>query len=160
MGFAGKTANFSEINNSVSLINNNIASLEDIINQIDHAVDELASKLAGLAPITGSTTADWFDDESVVVTIGAANTRYKVHSLLISIHNLISTNLVVRLYTLVNGVERKIYEQVFSAIDDPPGLWIINGTLGIHDTLKVTLESWDDADNGKAVDYDCLLEAM
>jgi len=160
MGFAGKTANFSEINNSVSLINNNIASLEDIINQIDHAVDELASKLAGLAPITGSTTADWFDDESVVVTIGAANTRYKVHSLLISIHNLISTNLVVRLYTLVNGVERKVYEQSFNAASDPPGLWVINGTLGIHEALRVTLESNDAADNGKSVDYDCMLEAM
>jgi len=118
------------------------------------------AKLASIAPITGSTTAYWQTAESDVVTIGAHNARYKVHSLLISIHNLISTNLVVRLYTLVNGVERKVYEQSFNAASDPPGLWVINGTLGIHEALRVTLESNDAADNGKSVDYDCMLEAM
>ena len=60
----------------------------------------------------------------------------------------------------VNGIERKVYEQTFNAATDPPGLWIVNGTVGIHEAIRVTLQSNDAADNGKAVDYDYLLEAM
>jgi hypothetical protein len=60
----------------------------------------------------------------------------------------------------VNGIERKVYEQVFDATTDPPGLWIVNGTVGIHEVLRVTLQSNDAADNGTAVDYDYMLEAM
>ena len=43
---------------------------------------------------------------------------------------------------------------------DPPGLWLVNGTIGIHQALRVTLESNNIADDGQAVDYDYLLEAM
>ncbi len=49
--------------------------------------------------------------------------------LFISIHNLVGTAVTARLYMLVNGVERKVYEQAFDAAADPPGLWIINGTV-------------------------------
>jgi len=118
------------------------------------------AKLASIAPITGSTTADWQTAESDVVTIGAHNARYKVHALLLSIHNLAGTTITVRLYMRVNGVERKVYEQPFNAATDPPGLWVINGMLGIHEALRLTLQSNDAADNGKAVDYDFMLEAM
>ena len=59
----------------------------------------------------------------------------------------------------VNGSERKVYEQTFNAATDPPGLWLVNGTIGIHQVLRVTVESNDAADNGKEVDYDYLLEA-
>jgi hypothetical protein len=60
----------------------------------------------------------------------------------------------------VKGTERKVYEQAFNATSDPPGLWVVNGTVAIHESLRVTLQSNDAADNGKAVDYDYLLEAM
>ena len=60
----------------------------------------------------------------------------------------------------VKGAERKVYQQSFNAVSDPPGLWLVNGTVGIHEALRVTLQSNDAADNGKAVDYDYLLEAM
>jgi hypothetical protein len=60
----------------------------------------------------------------------------------------------------VNGTERKVYEQSFNATSDPTGLWIINGTLAIHEALRVTLQSDNAADNGQAVDYDYMLEAM
>jgi hypothetical protein len=118
------------------------------------------NKLAGVSPVTGSTTSDWQAAEADVVSIGASDTKYKLHSLLLGIHNLVGTAVTVRLYMPVNGVERRVYEQTFDATGDPPGLWIVNGTVGIHEILKVTLQSNDPADNGKSVDYDYMLEAM
>ena len=126
-------------------------------------LDEILAKLEGPAdvePTTGDTTADWNTTESDVVTIGAADTQYQLHSLLISIHNLVGIVITVRMYTPVNGTERKVYEQTFNAASDPPGLWLVNGTIGIHQALRVTLKSNDPADDGQAVDYDYLLEAM
>ncbi len=124
------------------------------------AIEGKLDKLAGEPPGTGSATGDWQTAESVVVTIGAHNFRHKVHSLVISIHNLVGTAVTARLYMLVSGVERKVYEQVFDAATDPPGLWIINGTVGIHEVLRVTLQSNEAADNGQAIDYDYMMEEM
>ena len=124
------------------------------------AIEDKLDKLAGEAPGTGSVTGDWQTAESDVVIIGAHNVRYKVHSLVVSIHNLVGTAVTARLYMLVNGVERKVYEQAFDAAADPPGLWIINGTVGIHEVLRVTLQSNEAADNGQAIDYDYMMEEM
>jgi len=124
---------------------------------------EILSKLEGPAdvePLTGATIADWNTIEADVVSVGADDTKYKLHSLLISIHNLAGTVITVRLYMKVNGAERKVYEQIFNATSDPPGLWLVNGTIGIHQALRVTMESNNAADNGQAVDFDYLLEAM
>jgi hypothetical protein len=123
-------------------------------------IESQTDKLGGEIPVTGSATQDWEDAESEVVSIGASDTRYKVHDLSLNISNLIGTNITVRLYKKVNGAERKVYEQVFNTNNDPPGMPIINGTWAIHDVLKVTLESNRTDDNGKAVDYDYMLEAM
>ena len=131
--------------------------------ELEIRVDGIKSqtdKLAGQTPASGSVTQDWQLAESDVVSIGANNVKHKLHSLLISIHNLAGTVITVRLYTQVNGIERKVYEQTFDATSDPPGLWVVNGTVGIHEVLRVTLESNNAADNGKAVDYDYMLEAM
>ena len=117
-------------------------------------------KLAGVAPFTGSATQNWQTAEADVITIGTAATRNKVHDLSLNISNLVGTIITIRLYKNVNAVSRKVYEQSFNAATDPPGLPIINGTWAIHDTLRVTLQSNNAADNGKAVDYDYLLEAM
>ena len=130
--------------------------LESRANDIKSQTD----KLAGQSPASGSATQDWQLAESEVVSIGADNTKYKLHSLLLSIHNLVGTTITIRLYMQVNGTERKVYEQTFDTTVDPPGLWIVNGTVGIHEVLRVTLESNNAADNGQAVDYDCMLEAM
>jgi hypothetical protein len=117
-------------------------------------------KLAGAAPVTGSATQNWQTTEADVVSIGIAGTRNKVHDLSLNTANLIGTAVTIRLYKKVNNVERKVYEQSFNAATDPPGLPIINGTWATHDVIRVTLQSNNAADNGKAVDYDCLLEAM
>jgi hypothetical protein len=72
----------------------------------------------------------------------------------------VGTTITVRLYMQVSGAERKVYEQAFNATTDPPGLWIVNGSVGIHEVLRVTLQSNDANDNGKAVDYDYMTEVM
>jgi hypothetical protein len=117
-------------------------------------------KLAGAVPVTGSATHNWQTAEADVVSIGAGSTRNKVHDLSLNISNLVGTIITVRLYKKVNGVERKIYEQAFNAATDPPGLPVINGTWATHDIIRVTLQSNNAVDNGKAVDYDYMLEAM
>jgi hypothetical protein len=136
-----------------------IASLAGLSAKVDAQQTQI-SKLAGLPPVTNSVIADWQTAEADVVSIGVVDTRYKLHSLLLSVHNLVGTVITVRLYMQVQGAERKVYEQTFNATTDPPGLWLVNGTVGIHQILRVTLQSNDVADNGQTVDYDYLVEAM
>ena len=146
----------SQILTNQSQILTNQDQLEDEVNDVKSQTD----KLSGQTPATGSVSGDWQVAESDVVSIGAGDTKYKLHSLILSIHNLVGTVITIRLYLQVNEVERRVYEQTFDATSDPPSLWIVNGTVGIHEVLKVTLQSNDPADNGKSVDYDYMLEAM
>ena len=136
-----------------------IASLSDLSAKVDTLQNQV-DKLAGISPVTEPVSADWQTAEADVVSIGTTDIRYKLHSLLLSIHNLVGTVITVRLYMEVKGAERKVYEQAFNAATDPPGLWLVNGTVGIQDVLRVTLQSNDAADNGKTVDYDYLVEIM
>jgi len=124
------------------------------------AIRGQTDKLAGEPPSTGSATQNWQTAESDLVSVGANDTKHKLHSLLLGIHNLVGTVITVRMYMQVNGVERKVYEQAFDATTDPPGLWIVNGTVGIHKVLRLTLQSNNAADDSKSVDYDYMLEAM
>jgi len=134
------------------LINVNSGILAQIKTQTD--------KLAGAAPMTGSATQDWQTAEADVVSIGEAGVSNKVQDLSLNISNLVGALIIVRLYKNINGVERKVYEQSFNAATDPPGLPIINGTWATHDVIRVSLQSDNAADNGQAVDYDFMLEAM
>ncbi|MDD5511368.1 MAG: hypothetical protein PHI12_11265, partial [Dehalococcoidales bacterium] len=108
----------------------------------------------------GSTTANWQSGVATsgetggdLCTIGANDDIALVHSAIVSIHNLIGA-ITVKLFQQVNGTERKVYEQAFTAGVDPDGLWIINGTLSIHEALRIEVESDNAADNAKAIDYD------
>ena len=134
------------------LINVNSGILSQIKTQTD--------KLAGAAPVTGSATQDWQTAEVDVVSIGEAGVSNKVQDLSLNISNMVGALIIVRLYKNINGVERKVYEQSFNAATDPPGLPIINGTWATHDVIRVSLQSDNAADNGQAVDYDFMLEAM
>jgi hypothetical protein len=134
------------------LINVNSGILSQIKTQTD--------KLAGVAPVTGSVTQDWQTAEADVVSIGEAGVNNKVQDLSLNISNMVGALIIVRLYKNINGVERKLYEQSFNAATDPPGLPIINGTWATHDVIRVSLQSDNAADNGQAVDYDFMLEAM
>lgn len=135
------------------------ASLAGLHAKVDSIKDQ-TDQLAGETPEGGSVTADWQLAEANIVPIGAAGVRYKLHDLTVSIHNLVGTQVRVRLYKKVNGDERKVYDQAFDASVDTPGLPVINGSWAIHDVLRVTLQSNDPVDNGKAVAYDFMLEAM
>ena len=140
-----------------------LEALGNELDQLETRVDDIQTqtdKLAGQAPVSGSTTQNWQTAEADVVSLGADNTRYKLHSLILSIHNMGGTTITIRLYMQVNGAERKVYDQTFDATGDPPGVWVVNGTVGIHELLRVTLQSDNAADNGQAVDYDYMLEAM
>jgi hypothetical protein len=148
----------TEVQNVITEIQNTVTEVQNNVTQIQNNTTNLVEKSEGIPPVTGSTTADWQTAELDVVTLGASGTRYKVHSLLLSVHNLVGV-ITVRLYMAVNSTERKVYEQSFNA-PGIPGLWIINGTLAIHEALRVTLQSDNAADNGQAVDYDYMLEAM
>jgi hypothetical protein len=114
--------------------------------------------VGNLTPVSGTALENWEVNEQDVVTIGEHNSICKVHSLLLSINNLVGTVITVRMYMDINGGEQKVYEQPFDAATDPLGLWIINGTLGIHEALRVTLQSNHEDDNGQIVDYDYLVE--
>ncbi len=78
-----------------------------------------------------------------------------------NLHNFtLGGRVTVRLFTRVNGTERKVYQEDFNKGTDPDGLWVVNGTVGIHEALRVELQSNRVADNGLALDYDYMLEAM
>ncbi len=140
----------------------------DALKALIDAVEAKLDKLAGQTPVSGSVTGNWQSGTATsgetganVVTIGANDTRYKLHSLLLSIHNFASGGQVtVKLFMQVNGTERKVYQEQFNRSTDPTGLWVVNGTVGIHKALRVEMQSNKAADNGVALHYDYMLEAM
>ena len=125
-------------------------------------------RLRGEAPVSGSVIANWQsalgtsgETGADLVTIGASNTKYKLHSLVVNINALTAGAVIVlKLFMKVNGTERKVYHQSFTKGSDPDGLWIVNGTVGIHQALRVELHSDNAADNGKYIEYDYMLEVM
>ena len=115
--------------------------------------------LAGLPPAVGSIAAAWNTAEANIVQIGVADTSYKVHSLELDITGLVGT-ITIRMHQEVVGVERRVYEQPFTVAANGPALWIVNGTVGIHEILRVTAQSDNAADNAQPIGYDYMLEAM
>ena len=119
-----------------------------------------------LAPTIGAAIANWNSGVATsglagadLVTLGAADTNYLVHSLIASIANLTpAAAITVRLYQLVNAVERQVYAVNFIQGTDPDGLWIVDGTLGIHQALRCEVYSNAGADDGAVIDYDYILE--
>lgn len=116
--------------------------------------------------ISGSLSANWQTAETDLVTIGSLGTINKLHSLIIFIGNL-TGNIAIRLYIIVNGVERQIFpvpsNDTFSVTalpPDPPAIPVINATMAIFGTLRVTIQSDQAADNGAAIDYDYIIEGV
>ena len=134
------------------------AEVADIKTQID--------KLAGVAPVEGSTTKNWntaVDSPDgtggLVVNIGVAATRYKLHSLLLDVSALTNGAIIrVKLFMDINSVQQKVYDQPFTVNTAPDGLWIVNGIVVIHDILSVAVYS--DTNENVAIGYTAILEAM
>jgi len=138
----------------------------DLIGRIKRIIAGITSirtqtdKLAGAAPVPGSESKDWkTGPDRVLCTIGADGVKYKLHSLLVDIGALTAASKVTITLTMeINNVSRTVYEQEFTQGTDPDGLWIVNGTIGIHE--QITVEVTSDTDDGVAVGYDYMLEAM
>jgi len=141
-----------------------LAALKALLDIVGAKLD----KLAGETPASGSVTGNWYSGTATsgetgadLITIGSNNARKKLHSLLINI-GLLQTGakVTVKLFIQVNGTERKVYQEEFTKDTDTDGLWIVNGTVGIHEVLRVEATSSKAADNGAAIEYDYMLEAM
>jgi len=71
-----------------------------------------------------------------------------------------AATITVRMYTEVNGVEVKFYDQPFTKDTDPDGIMVINGTLAILADLRVEMHSSDALDNNVTVPYSYIPEDM
>lgn len=132
-----------------------------IIDLVVDAIKAATDKQTGESPVVGTATEDWNAAEADIVSIGANDTNNKLHLLVLSIDEITAASVItIRMYMQTNGVERKVYDQDFVKDTDPDGLWIVNGTVGIHEVLRVTAQSNAGADDAKNIDYDYLLEAM
>ena len=114
-------------------------------------------------PVVGNVVGNWRAAETDLVTLGANDVRSKYHSLIIDI-NALAGNITIRIYTQVNGVERRVYPipaaLTFSVAGDAPAIPVLNATWPHHEAMRVTVQSDNAADNGAAVGYDALVEAM
>lgn len=160
----GIKGDITNIKSDISILEGDVSGIENDISNLKEQID----KLAGLTPGSDSITANWQSGTGTsgeagadLVTIGATDIRYKLHSLLINVGLLTpGATVTVKLFMAINGTERKVYEQAFTRGADPDGLWIVNGTLAIHETLRVEIASDNAGDNGRQIDYDYMLEAM
>ena len=140
----------------------------DALKALLDALEAKLDKLAGETPASGSVTGNWNSGTATsgetgadLITIGSNNTRKKLHSLLINISSLQAVaKVTVKLFMQVNGIERKVYQEEFTRGTDPDGLWIVNGTVGIHEILRVEATSNKATDDGAAIEYDYMMEAM
>jgi hypothetical protein len=124
-------------------------------------VADQVEKSTGETPGVGTATQNWNAAEADIISIGANNTMNKLHSLFISINNITAGSVVtLRMYTQVNGTERKFFEDAYTKGTDPDGICLISGTIGVHEVVRVTAQSNTAADDGKGIDYDYMLETM
>jgi hypothetical protein len=138
---------------------NNIASmLEAIKAQTDKLggeliyADKISANWQSGTATSGETGAD-------LVLLGEPGKKKKVHSLIIDIGDLTpGASITIKLFMKIFGVERKFYGTAFMVGTDLDGCWVINGTLGISDVLRVEVESDDASDNGKPIAYTALIE--
>ena len=124
------------------------------------AIKVSTDKQAG-AITTSTTTADWNAAEADIASIGTNDTKYKLHSLMLDLNALhVGAIISVRMYSQINGTERKLYDEDYTVGTDPDGIWLVDGTVGIHDALRVSAESTAATDDGAAIPYDYMLEEM
>lgn len=172
-----RVINISTVEIDVEAINTKIGTKTDaagtttVFARLRQIVDNYLDKLGGETPASDSVTANWNTATGTsgeagedLVTIGANDTKYKLHSLLLDVSALTDgASIHVKLFMQVNGVEKKVYDQTFTVPTgttppDTDGLWIVNGTVGIHEALRV--EVYSDTNESVAIAYDYMLEAM
>jgi hypothetical protein len=147
-----------------------LQAIEDALIGIGDRLDEIKSLVEGLAADPsgnkGTTAANWYAGTGTsgetggdVLTIGSGSTYNKLQGLWLNIENFTSgATVTVRLYHLISGVEKKVYQQSFVRGTDPDGLWIISGTLAISGALRCELQSDNSADTAKSVGWEWVME--
>ncbi|MGW8177235.1 MAG: hypothetical protein ACWGQW_00340 [bacterium] len=128
---------------------------------------DIPIKGGGLGTMTrynGSTTDNWYSGVATsgetgedLVTIGANDENNMIGSLWLSINNLGTSRIWVRMYQQINGTEREVYKQDFNTFDDPDGLWVVNGQLVISEALRVEVQSEDSGDTSKQIDWEYVI---
>lgn len=155
-GYATLTGNFS-----ANVFTAAVAVGDEIL--IIHPFLARIMNLVGMPGTNGNLAGNWQAAETTIVTIGAALLRIKIHNLTIGIAAL-AGNITIRMYTDVNGVQRRIFPipaaTTFSVAGDAPAIPVINGTMGFRNAVRITAQSDAVADNGRIIEYDYLVEAM
>jgi len=149
---------------TVGVVASIVAYIKGILNNLA-LVKTATDKLAGAATV-GSTTANWNTATGTsgeagedLVTIGADDTKYKLLSLMLDVSACTDgVVLTVKMFSQINGTERKVYSEGFVVNTDPDGLWIVTSPVGIHEALRV--EVYSNTSESKAIAYDYMLEAM
>ena len=135
------------------------------------AVKTQTDKLKGNAPIESAVSANWQSGVATsgevgadLVVLGVDGSRKKLHSLVVGVAALTAgAKVSIRMYKTVNGVEQKIYPpmpQTFTIGTVAPGIWVVNGTVEIDQSVRVECCSDTPADNGRAITYSIDLEDM
>lgn len=115
-----------------------------------------------LTDTKGTTTANWKTGVATsglagadLLTIGANDTFTTVKTLLVDVGGLtVGANVMIRLYSQVNGTEKKTYQQEFVTGVDPDGLWIIDGNLSLNEAIRCELFSDVTGDNGRSIAWE------
>lgn len=134
-------------------------------------LEAIQGQLAGEPSYEGSVSESWQSGTATsgeagadLVSLGEAGKKKKLHSLLVDIGSLTPGAIItIKLFLSVNGVERKVYPPpgtTWVVGTDPDGVWVVNGTVAIHDVLRVEVESDNPSDNGLPIAYTAVLEAM
>jgi hypothetical protein len=159
--------NTQTIETSTTTIESDVSTVQSTVITVEgqtSAIEAQVAKLDGVAPSKGSTTANWQTAAAVVCTIGAVGVRNKVHSAIIDISALVG-NITAAMFISVNGNQRQVFPPkagtTFNVTNgDAPGLALINGTFGIANILTIEVQSDNVADNGAAIGFEFMLEAM
>jgi len=147
------------------------ATVRTIVEEEVAAIQAQTDKLAGVAPSESSVTALWNSGVATsgeagadLVSIGVAADRKKLNLLEVDISQLtVGSTITIRLYDLVNAVERNIYPPpgtTWIVGTDPDAIAVIDGPMEITGVLRVEVYSNAAGDDGLAVAYKYALEDM
>lgn len=165
MGFGTPLAKINELIQAAHTITNAaVAVVEGNVDDIKDQTDKLAGEAPGESLVNAnwqSGTADSGEPGGNLVFIGAADTKYKLHSLIVNIGALTNgASITIKLFTKVRGSDTKVYSESFTVGTDADGCWVVNGTLEIDQVLRVECESNNVGDNLGAITYKYDLEEM
>ena len=132
-------------------VSSEVSYLKGILNTLQSVVSPQV--------MVGSTTADWETAEADVVSIGGNDIKTQIGSCLINISQLtVGAAVMLRMYSQINGVETQFYESTFIVGTDLPGIPIFSGPIQVHEVVRITAESDTAGDNGRAIDWDYMIE--